>query len=395
MGTSLLFAILSTIFFVLQASSAPADPLVQQLSANDIVDNIEVWNSDYMVMFYAPWCPHCRQLSPLYEEISKEITKPDMQLGKFNCEGSQTNLQFCNALNVDRYPMIMFFGYGSFPQGNLLKQALTKTQPALPQAISFDGLLFPEAIKDWAKTCRAVSRFHRFKDNVKALFSFNKLGQWQQAAALTNEALAAKEELQAELAALQQDHQLLQQQSAAANQGGQQQGANAVPAAGSASSSWFGDLTTPQADGASPDLQQNNQQAIEEYVQQLLDNAEGAAIAEEYATAEDPFVVLKEAGYPDEMIALRSCVADMAATYCETVVDPSSEPFCESISLCVMEGFESDQCRPPTCPFVDPRGCELSKVCFQQDVLDEYAQFILQFFANGVGVDLEEGKVAA
>ena len=71
----------------------------------------EVKNSDLPVLvdFYAEWCSPCRQLSPVLEEVSKEIGETKLKVVKMNIEESP---ETPTNLGVRGLPTLMLFKGG-------------------------------------------------------------------------------------------------------------------------------------------------------------------------------------------------------------------------------------------------------------------------------------------
>jgi len=84
----------------------------------DLVDdNFEAKLSSYdtaLVMFYAPWCGHCKRLKPEFEKAGSLLFKnnPPITLVKVDCtEGGKST---CNKFNVQGYPTLKIFKNGEF-----------------------------------------------------------------------------------------------------------------------------------------------------------------------------------------------------------------------------------------------------------------------------------------
>lgn len=81
--------------------------------------NVQFINPDFMdkkglVVFYAPWCPHCATLRPSLVKLAK-ITKGLYPVAAINT----TNEEYGNNLlkdyfNITGYPSIKFFNEGTF-----------------------------------------------------------------------------------------------------------------------------------------------------------------------------------------------------------------------------------------------------------------------------------------
>ncbi len=70
-------------------------------------------NTNGLVVFYAPWCGHCKSMVQDWEDIAETFYKR-FYIGAVNCE-EDINLEICKTYRVDRYPT---FKYVS-PKGKL------------------------------------------------------------------------------------------------------------------------------------------------------------------------------------------------------------------------------------------------------------------------------------
>jgi len=77
----------------------------------------------WLVEFYAPWCGHCKQLAPVFEEVARHFKKElvNIRVAKVDCEAHAT---VCASQNVEGYPTIKYFHGGT---GRLYKGGRRKT----------------------------------------------------------------------------------------------------------------------------------------------------------------------------------------------------------------------------------------------------------------------------
>jgi protein disulfide-isomerase A6 len=60
----------------------------------------------YMVMFYAPWCGHCKNLKPKYEQAARNNSNPSIKFARINCDEHKT---VCGNYGVQGYPTLKMF----------------------------------------------------------------------------------------------------------------------------------------------------------------------------------------------------------------------------------------------------------------------------------------------
>lgn len=131
--------------------------------------NLNEWDTDMAVMFYAPWCKYCKQLSPSWEQIAASTaSNKNLVVGKFNCEKPAENNQLCLKIGIDRYPSVYFIGYGNLHQVVAGNPFAANPYPRIAKYVAD---LYPQAIFDWVKMCAQISSFQRSWYDFKGIFT--------------------------------------------------------------------------------------------------------------------------------------------------------------------------------------------------------------------------------
>eukprot|EP00956_Cyclotella_meneghiniana_P001530 scaffold1717_cov62-Cyclotella_meneghiniana.AAC.11 len=76
---------------------------VIQLSDNDAVDKFRTINQRSVMYFTASWCPPCKMISPIYEELSKKY--PKVAFGKIDVDENQDAAM---AFQISAVPTFVF-----------------------------------------------------------------------------------------------------------------------------------------------------------------------------------------------------------------------------------------------------------------------------------------------
>ncbi|XP_037074243.1 LOW QUALITY PROTEIN: protein disulfide-isomerase A3-like [Pollicipes pollicipes] len=79
-------------------------------------DSVIAEHGTILVMFYAPWCGHCKKLKPEFEQAAAILltNEPPVALAKVDCtEGGK---ETCNKFGVRGYPTVKIFKNGEFSQ---------------------------------------------------------------------------------------------------------------------------------------------------------------------------------------------------------------------------------------------------------------------------------------
>ncbi len=86
--------------------AAAGQSLVYKLNSEEF-DRVTTlgMNHTWLMMFYAPWCPHCTHFLPVYHELAYNHTQNGLnatiRLGLVNCEKES---YLCERWGIDGYP---------------------------------------------------------------------------------------------------------------------------------------------------------------------------------------------------------------------------------------------------------------------------------------------------
>ena len=98
--------ILITILICFSLQFFGKDSSVIQLDKKNFVKKVLKSNNLWLVLFYAPWCGHCKQFHPEYEKLAR-ITKGLFKLGAVNCDNDRS---LAERYKVEGFPTMVFFG---------------------------------------------------------------------------------------------------------------------------------------------------------------------------------------------------------------------------------------------------------------------------------------------
>jgi len=73
-------------------------------------NQLDVSKGNTVVLFYAPWCPHCKTFKPIWDKLTaKHKGDPKVNVKEVNCE---TNPKEGEKHGVQGFPTVMLFKDG-------------------------------------------------------------------------------------------------------------------------------------------------------------------------------------------------------------------------------------------------------------------------------------------
>jgi len=84
-------------------------PGVSQLEPGNF-DNVLKAAKRSLVMFYAPWCPHCKNIKPEFSKASSSL-KAGQIMAALDCSKFS---DFCKGKGVNGYPTLQIFENGAY-----------------------------------------------------------------------------------------------------------------------------------------------------------------------------------------------------------------------------------------------------------------------------------------
>ncbi|KAJ2804451.1 hypothetical protein H4R20_002503 [Coemansia guatemalensis] len=141
----------------------------------------------WFVKFYAPWCPHCQTLAPVWRQVAEEL-KGRVNVGEVNCD---ENGKLCSDHNVQGFPTLQLLWEGepsvfkgsrdldnmvNFVDTMLAQPREIKTAEELQQLKSENDVAFMFAYDKADTSARTKAALEHVKTNVRKLFLSKQLG---------------------------------------------------------------------------------------------------------------------------------------------------------------------------------------------------------------------------
>jgi len=134
------------VFVTLFAFSLASDVL--ELSDDDFNTRVAETETT-LVMFYAPWCGHCKRLKPEYAQASELLRGADPPIALAQIDCTEAGKETCNKFSVSGYPTLKIFKNGEFSAeyngpreaAGIVKYMKAQTGPASKELKSLDELV--------------------------------------------------------------------------------------------------------------------------------------------------------------------------------------------------------------------------------------------------------------
>lgn len=141
---SLFVLLLASTIFITEVDGA-AHSTVQVLNSENFDNALaDPANGLWLLKFYAPWCGHCKTLSPVLDKVAPHLAGK-MAIGKIDCTVEKS---LCNKFSVQGFPTLKihrdgdFFDYpGERHADSIIKFAEKMSSTAVAEALSYDAAI--------------------------------------------------------------------------------------------------------------------------------------------------------------------------------------------------------------------------------------------------------------
>ncbi|CAH0562010.1 unnamed protein product [Brassicogethes aeneus] len=108
-----LYQIFILCLFYLSCNAKEEDVL--ELGDSDF-DSIIAEHETALVMFYAPWCGHCKKLKPEYAKAAEDLIRNDPPVALVKIDCTEAGKETCNKNSVSGYPTLKIYRNGEVSQ---------------------------------------------------------------------------------------------------------------------------------------------------------------------------------------------------------------------------------------------------------------------------------------
>lgn len=135
----------------------------------------------WFIKFYAPWCGHCKHLTPIWEELH-ENHRDDLNVAKVDCT-TDNGKALCSEYEVRGYPTLLYFPTQVDENGKYYKYSGQRSIDHLEkfaltnEFMEADAELIPRRLEgfDWVKRQAEISA-KGFMKEIDYLFESNGFG---------------------------------------------------------------------------------------------------------------------------------------------------------------------------------------------------------------------------
>ncbi|CAH1980493.1 unnamed protein product [Acanthoscelides obtectus] len=110
----MIFFKLFTIFLFAYTCSAKEEDVLE-LTDSDFESKL-AQHETALVMFYAPWCGHCKRLKPEYAKAAEDLIRNDPPVALVKVDCTEAGKDTCNKHGVSGYPTLKIFRNGEVSQ---------------------------------------------------------------------------------------------------------------------------------------------------------------------------------------------------------------------------------------------------------------------------------------
>jgi len=101
---------------IIEDASKDDSSAVIELTSNNFERKVMAKDGAWMIDFYAPWCGHCKELAPTWEEFATQAKAngDEINVAKVDCDANEA---LCERFGLAGYPTIKLLQIKSYPTG--------------------------------------------------------------------------------------------------------------------------------------------------------------------------------------------------------------------------------------------------------------------------------------